>query len=52
MAYLAGLDGIWLAATAAEVLSFLMTVTFFIVMRKKYGYGGKTVDRKEENVLE
>lgn len=52
MARFAGLDGIWLAATAAEALSFLMTGTFFIVMRKKYGYGGKTVDRKEENVIE
>lgn len=52
MAYLAGLDGIWLAATAAEVLAFATTVIFFIVMRKKYGYGEKVFDKKEKEVIE
>lgn len=52
MAYLAGLDGIWLAATAAEVLAFATTMIFFIAMRKKYGYGGKVIDKKDEKVIE
>lgn len=55
-AYLFGLDGIWLAATAAEVFAFAMTMIFFAAMRKKYGYGGKThdktLDRQEEEMIE
>lgn len=52
MAYLLGLDGVWLAATAAEVLAFATTMIFFIVMRKKYGYGEKVFDKKEKEVIE
>jgi len=33
-----GLTGAWAATSAAEVLSIAMTVTFFKVMKKKYGY--------------
>ena len=58
LAYLLKLDGIWIAATAAEILSFATTIIFFIAMRKKYGYGGKsrcgdkTVDETSGNVIE
>ena len=33
-----GLTGAWVATPAAEFLSILMTITFFKVMKKKYGY--------------
>lgn len=33
-----GLDGIWLAVVAAELAALVMTVVFFAVKRKKYGY--------------
>ncbi|MDE6676563.1 MAG: MATE family efflux transporter, partial [Clostridia bacterium] len=33
-----GLTGVWVAATAAEVLAFGVTMLFFLVMRKKYRY--------------
>ena len=33
-----GLTGAWAATPTAEVLSIVMTVTFFKVMKKKYGY--------------
>lgn len=33
-----GLDGVWLAIGAAEILSLGVTVTFFVVKRKKYHY--------------
>ncbi len=46
------LDGIWLAATVAEVLAFAMTMTFFLAMRKKYGYGEKTLDKREGEMIE
>lgn len=56
MAALLELDGIWLAATAAEVLSFAMTMLFFAVMRGKYGYGGKstekTLDKQDGEMIE
>ena len=56
MAYLLQLDGIWLAATVSEVLSFAMTMFFFIGMRKKYGYsqrgGSKTVDETSKKMIE
>ena len=56
MSFLFGLDGVWLAATAAEVLAFAMTMTFFIAMRKKYGYGGKTeektLDKRDGEMIE
>ena len=52
MAYLLGLDGIWLAATAAEIFSCVMTLLFFILMRRKYGYGGKTVDETSDKMIE
>lgn len=33
-----GMTGVWLAATAAEILAFGMTIGFFLLCRKKYGY--------------
>lgn len=33
-----GMTGVWLAATAAEIVAFGMTMTFFFACRKKYGY--------------
>ncbi len=33
-----GMTGVWLAATAAEIVAFCMTMTFFYACRKKYGY--------------
>ena len=34
-----GLNGAWAATPAAELLSITMTILFFKVMKKKYGYG-------------
>lgn len=34
------LDGIWLAVTAAELLTLAVTVFFMVTQRKRYGYGG------------
>lgn len=34
------LDGIWLAVTAAELLTLAVTALFLISQRKRYGYGG------------
>ncbi|MCL2197430.1 MAG: MATE family efflux transporter [Defluviitaleaceae bacterium] len=36
-----GINGAWAATPAAEALSIIMTVTFFRLMKKKYGYGRK-----------
>lgn len=33
-----GLNGIWTATIAAEIISIIVTVTMFIVYRKRYGY--------------
>jgi len=33
-----GLSGVWMATPAAEFLSIIMTITFFKVMKKRYGY--------------
>ncbi len=33
-----GTDGIWLAVGTAELLAFIITVSFFVVKRKKYHY--------------
>lgn len=33
-----GLDGIWLAVTAAELLALTVTAGFFVKERKRYGY--------------
>lgn len=33
-----GVTGVWLAATAAEILAFGVTMLFFVVCRKKYDY--------------
>jgi len=33
-----GLDGIWLSIVAAEVGALIVTVLFFVKMRKKYQY--------------
>ncbi len=32
------LDGIWISIVAAEIMAVVVTVIFFIVKRKKYGY--------------
>lgn len=32
------LDGIWISIVAAEIMAVIVTVIFFIVKRKKYGY--------------
>ncbi len=34
------LDGIWLAVTAAELLTLLITAAFLVTQRNRYGYGG------------
>lgn len=34
------LDGIWLAVTAAEVLTLAVTALFLVTQRRRYGYGG------------
>ena len=34
------LDGIWLAVTAAEVLTLAVTAAFLVTQRVRYGYGG------------
>lgn len=34
------LDGIWLAVTAAELLTLAITAAFLITQRRRYGYGG------------
>lgn len=34
------LDGIWLAVTAAELLTLAVTGSFMVFQRKRYGYGG------------
>ena len=34
-----GLDGIWLAVTAAEILTLFITAAFLVTQRKRYGYG-------------
>ena len=33
-----GLDGIWLAISVAEVLTLIITITFFITQKKRYNY--------------
>ena len=33
------LDGIWLAVTAAEILTLFITAAFLVTQRKRYGYG-------------
>ena len=38
MPMLWGMTGVWLAATAAEILAFGVTVLFFLLCRKKYNY--------------
>ena len=34
-----GLDGIWLAVTAAEILTLFITAALLVTQRKRYGYG-------------
>ena len=34
-----GLDGIWLAVTAAELLALFVTGAFLVTQRRRYGYG-------------
>lgn len=33
-----GVDGVWLAVTAAEAMTLVVTVTFFVRMRRRYHY--------------
>ncbi|MDE7300541.1 MAG: MATE family efflux transporter, partial [Clostridia bacterium] len=33
-----GLDGVWFAPVAAEILGIVLTVIFFLTQRKRYGY--------------
>ena len=33
-----GLDGIWFAITAAELLALAVTILFFVLKRKEYHY--------------
>lgn len=33
-----GIDGVWIANVVSEVLACLVTLTFFVGMRKKYHY--------------
>ena len=33
-----GINGIWIAVTAAESLALVVSVVFVIINRKKYGY--------------
>ena len=33
------LDGIWLAVTAAELLTLAITAVFLLTQRTRYGYG-------------
>lgn len=33
-----GVDGVWLAVTAAEAMTLVVTITFFVRMRKRYHY--------------
>ena len=33
-----GIAGVWLAGTAADLLALIVTFSFFLGMRKKYGY--------------
>ena len=33
-----GLTGVWMATPAAELLSIIMTIAFFKVMKRRYGY--------------
>lgn len=35
---LIGINGIWLALSAAELLTLIFTIVFFIANKKKYGY--------------
>lgn len=35
-----GLDGIWLAVTAAELLALAVTALFLFTQGRRYGYGG------------
>ncbi len=35
---LLGLDGVWLSITVAELLALILTVTFFVTQKKKYGF--------------
>lgn len=35
---LLGLDGVWMSITVAEFLALILTVTFYITQKKKYGY--------------
>ncbi|MGN1098558.1 MAG: MATE family efflux transporter [Clostridia bacterium] len=35
---LMGLDGVWLGVTVAELLAFIVTITFFVTQRKRYNY--------------
>ena len=38
------LDGIWLAVTAAELLTLAITGLFLVMQRRRYGYGGRLAE--------
>lgn len=38
MSAIFGINGIWLAVTVAESLSFIVCIIFIITNKKKYGY--------------
>ncbi len=38
MPVLLGMNGVWLSAVFADIFACAVTVTFFLAMRKKYGY--------------
>ena len=43
-----GVDGIWVSIIVAEFLAMVMTISFIIIKRKKYGYRLPIIDRKEK----
>lgn len=45
-----GLTGVWLAVVFSELISFVVSLVFFVAMRKKYGYWG--IDSPSLDVIE
>lgn len=46
-----GLDGVWLALPATELLSALVSVAFLLTQRKKYGYAGKEIKTAQNTAI-
>ena len=40
---LLGIDGVWLAVPAAEILAFIVSVYYLVTRRRKYHYAGKPI---------